>query len=108
MAVASLSPPVEDMERVVGVKTDAIKQACDLATEVMRFDIDGLVAGFADHDYGGEVEAIAQRQSRLLAVAARYHALQLKQVMLLERYTRFILEQNQFWLDVRQGKYHKV
>lgn len=105
MLVAALAPPHEEMERVVTIKTNTIERACALASQLALFDIDGLLAGFVDHNYGSEMAGFRQRQERILAVAARFHALQLKQVLLLERYTRFILMQNQFWIDMRNGKY---
>lgn len=88
----------EEMEQVILAKSGAINEAYSNLVELAQFDFNAVVAQFELRDYKQDVSEVAQRRQHLYRLASNYYQLLVKNMLLLERHTLFIIKVNQFWL----------
>lgn len=91
--------PLAEKRQLVMAKRTEIIDAYNNLLELGQFDFNSLVQ-FANHDYAEDVNALSQRKDAILKVTEVYYQLQTKNVLLLERYTAFIIRVNRFWLSI--------
>lgn len=98
---------LQSKKQLVLMKTTLIRQAYDNIEELAAFDIPQIVNYMANsqdktHNFNKDRKKLAMIEPRAEAIAARFHEVVVRNMLLAERYVDTIVKENAFWLETQQ------